>query len=60
MVQEVASRFGPCTTEMILRELNLPIHRSSEMQVAEILRGMGYTRHRIMIKGQRAYVFYPA
>ena len=55
-----AHHLGPCTTEMILRDLNRTITRRNEMHVAATLRLTGYTRTRMMIKGIRTYVFYPA
>lgn len=55
-----ARNLGPCTTEMILCDLNRTITRRNEMHVAATLRLSGYTRTRMMIKGIRTYVFYPA
>ena len=59
-IAETAKAIGACTTEIILRKLDVPLTRSSEMKVAQVLRELGYTRHRLMIKGHRTYVFYPA
>jgi hypothetical protein len=54
-----AHNLGPCTTEMLLRNLNRSITRRNEMHVAAALRSSGYTKFRMMIKGVRANVFYP-
>ena len=58
-IANAAKLFGACTTEMILRKLDVPLSRVSEMKVAQVLRELGYTRHRLMIQGHRTYVFYP-
>ena len=58
-IADAAKFFGACTTEMILRKLDVPLSRVFEMKVAQVLRELGYTRHRLMIQGHRTYVFYP-
>lgn len=59
LVLAAARDLGPCTTEHVLLHLGRSVSRANEMAVASVLRRLGYSRIRMMVKGARTYVFYP-
>jgi hypothetical protein len=56
---KAAQDLGHCTSAHVLDHLDLPVTKANEMVVGKHLRGLGYTRARLMVRGIRGWVFFP-